>query len=50
VAPWAAAVIATTPDGSRTVANSSDPDLLADLATNDWTGRTIAVAGATFTA
>jgi acetyl-CoA C-acetyltransferase len=48
--PWTAVVIATTPDGSRTVANSTDPDVLAGLATEDWTGREITVDGATFTA
>ena len=39
-------VIADTPGGQRCLATSSDADLIADMVTNEWCDRSIAVKAA----
>jgi hypothetical protein len=43
--PVSAHVIATTPSGQRVVARGDDRDLAASVATEEWVGREIRVAG-----
>ena len=43
--PTLAVVIADTPTGSRAVATSVDPALMASLATGEWCGRQATVRG-----
>jgi acetyl-CoA C-acetyltransferase len=41
--PWRAVTVVETADGRRTVAGSSDPDVVAAMGTGDWVGRGVDV-------
>ena len=46
--PERAIVVATTPDGRRTVAATTDTDLAAAMVGEEWCGRDVHVTGNTF--
>ncbi|MEX1009232.1 MAG: acetyl-CoA acetyltransferase [Acidimicrobiia bacterium] len=46
--PERAIIVATTPDGRRCVAASTDLDLAAAMLTDEWVGRDVQVTGSTF--
>ena len=43
--PSRAVTVVETPDGTRTVARSSDPDTAAAMCSGDWIGRRVVVTG-----
>ena len=47
-APERAVVIATTPDGRRCVAASTDTDLVTAMLADEWVGREVHVTGSVF--
>ncbi len=42
--PWQVLAVGSFPDGSRTLATSQDRDVLEQMSTGDWVGRSVTVA------